>query len=670
MCRSSCGSGRDGTGPRHAARRKREPSLLAGRAADADAVREAGVHAHVPEGIGAVGVLRAELSAGEAPVVDGDLVRTGAPETRALADARTTAYKRAILPADARAGALRIGRARRADAVARVAAVVATRVTVGAVAVARAGDPGLAGRRRWVALGGIARDERYGEPVGAIGLELGDAAEAGDEAGEVADRAAAGRPARHLDRGAIGGDADRRRRQVIATPAAAVAAATGGADGGRRVRRCRGDRRARPAVAGIRARVLVEAAQASVPALPQGLRLGDEEARRLLADRPAAGAERRSGGRRSTRTEGERDQPVHRGAADARETDRDVRVAAHGIRARAVLEVRAAPDVPSDGGERVVVRRPAASVHPAARPDHPGARLLRGARDAQGGRRVVPTFGAGRQEADDHSVRAAFARLRHRLDVVGHLLGDLAPTAERLAARRVSDEGQRQKARCNAGASHSSAASSAPRRAPSKAHAIRAGPWGAVPVPAPSGWRLPRTVLRALDGFDRSIAHGATARPRAPHGRRGLYGGAAPRCSLAVGAPMAAEHTVTRRLPPPTEHSPVARPRTWLAVVGWRKDGLVGLDERPRSAPRRSPSAIRRGRRDPGIHTAPSPSFHVSGSCGVIQPGFRRRRCPPLARRGAPDDVFSSRGLVMYRFRGGKIAEQRWVEWEISAARP
>src|SRR5206468_2039194 len=184
----------------------------AGRAADADAVREAGVHAHVPEGIGAVGVLRAELSAGESPVVDAHLVRTGAAETRALADARTTACKRAILPADARAGALRIGRARRADAVARVAAVVATRVTVGA----------------------------------------------------------------------IGGDAERRRRQVIATPAAAVAAATGGADGGRRVRRCRGDRRARPAVAGIRARVLVEAAQASVPALPQGLRLGNEEARRLL----------------------------------------------------------------------------------------------------------------------------------------------------------------------------------------------------------------------------------------------------------------------------------------------------------------------------------------------------------------------------------------------------
>src|SRR5947199_8819790 len=144
--------------------------------------------------------------------------------------------------------------------------------------------------------------------------------------------------------------------------------------------------------------------------------------------------------------------------------------------------------------------------------------------------------------------------------------------------------------------------SSAPRRAPSKAHAIRAGPWGAVLVPARSGWRLPRTVLRALDGFDRSIAHGATARPRAPHGRRGLYGGAALRCSLAVGAPMAAEHTVTRRLPPPTEHSPVARPRTWLAVVGWRKDGPVGLGARPKTSAgtnrtRRGPAGITADRR-------------------------------------------------------------------------
>ena len=43
---------------------RRDVSLFAGRAADADAVREARIHADVPEGIGAVGVLSAELPAG------------------------------------------------------------------------------------------------------------------------------------------------------------------------------------------------------------------------------------------------------------------------------------------------------------------------------------------------------------------------------------------------------------------------------------------------------------------------------------------------------------------------------------------------------------------------------------------------------------------------------
>ena len=109
--------------------------LLAGRAADADAIREARVHADVPEGIGAVGILRAELSAGEPAVVDAHLVRAGAAEPRTLANARPTACKRAILPANARARALRIGRARRADAVARVGAVVAARVAARAVGI-------------------------------------------------------------------------------------------------------------------------------------------------------------------------------------------------------------------------------------------------------------------------------------------------------------------------------------------------------------------------------------------------------------------------------------------------------------------------------------------------------------------------------------------------------
>src|SRR2546425_6048769 len=139
---------------------RRDVSLLAGRAADADAVREARIHADVPEGIGAVGVLRAELPAGEPAVVDAHLVRTGAAEARALAEARATARKRAILPADAGTRALRVVRTRRADAVARVAAVVPARVAIRAIGVARAGDAGATGRRRRIALRRGLRDER------------------------------------------------------------------------------------------------------------------------------------------------------------------------------------------------------------------------------------------------------------------------------------------------------------------------------------------------------------------------------------------------------------------------------------------------------------------------------------------------------------------------------
>ena len=35
----------------------------------------------------------------------------------------------------------------------------------------------------------------------------------------------------------------------------------------------------------------------------------------------------------------------------------------------------------------------------------------------------------------------------------------------------------------------------------------------------------------------------------------------------------------------PLTPAPVARARTWLAAVGWRRHGLVGLDERPRARP-------------------------------------------------------------------------------------
>ncbi len=55
-----------------------------------------------------------------------------------------------------------------------------------------------------------------------------------------------------------------------------------------------------------------------------------------------------------------------------------------------------------------------------------------------------------------------------------------------------------------------------------------------------------------------------------------------------------------RTLPPAGVPSPVAAPRTWLARDGWRRYGLIGLDERPQSAA--SPAHGR-----PGGSTASSP---------------------------------------------------------------
>jgi hypothetical protein len=37
-----------------------------------------------------------------------------------------------------------------------------------------------------------------------------------------------------------------------------------------------------------------------------------------------------------------------------------------------------------------------------------------------------------------------------------------------------------------------------------------------------------------------------------------------------------------RPVPPASLPTPVVRAQTWLAKVGWRRHGLVGLDERPR----------------------------------------------------------------------------------------
>src|SRR5205823_4826957 len=165
--------------------------------------------------IRAVRVLRAELPAGETAVVDAHLVGAAAAEAGTLAEPRAAAVERAVLPADAGARTLRVAGARCADAVPRVATVVAARVAGRAIRIGGADDAGLAGGRRRVAFGGIARHQRHREPAGAVGLEVGDAAETGDDAREVAGRATAC-ATRPLDRRAIRRDADRGRREVVA----------------------------------------------------------------------------------------------------------------------------------------------------------------------------------------------------------------------------------------------------------------------------------------------------------------------------------------------------------------------------------------------------------------------------------------------------------------------
>jgi REP element-mobilizing transposase RayT len=53
-----------------------------------------------------------------------------------------------------------------------------------------------------------------------------------------------------------------------------------------------------------------------------------------------------------------------------------------------------------------------------------------------------------------------------------------------------------------------------------------------------------------------------------------------------------------RALRPAGVPSPVAAPRTWLARDGWRRYGLIGLDERPQPA-------VSRAHRRPGRDVAP-----------------------------------------------------------------
>lgn len=53
-------------------------------------------------------------------------------------------------------------------------------------------------------------------------------------------------------------------------------------------------------------------------------------------------------------------------------------------------------------------------------------------------------------------------------------------------------------------------------------------------------------------------------------------------------------------IPDPRYPAPVARARTWLAAVGWRRHGLLGLEERPRG------SMDSRSRVPPGLRSSTS----------------------------------------------------------------
>src|SRR6185503_19691620 len=122
--------------------------LLAGALADADPEPKARVHADEAEWIRAVRILRAELPAGDSPVVQAELVRAGAAEAGALAARRLAPRGRAVLPADAPAAAVTVPGARVADAVARTAPIVAAGVARRAVERRLALDAGVA-RAGW-----------------------------------------------------------------------------------------------------------------------------------------------------------------------------------------------------------------------------------------------------------------------------------------------------------------------------------------------------------------------------------------------------------------------------------------------------------------------------------------------------------------------------------------
>jgi REP element-mobilizing transposase RayT len=80
--------------------------------------------------------------------------------------------------------------------------------------------------------------------------------------------------------------------------------------------------------------------------------------------------------------------------------------------------------------------------------------------------------------------------------------------------------------------------------------------------------KTPREVRNALVYvLNNWRKHEARARGLDPRSSAGWFEGWRRRAGTGTGPP------------------PVARPRTWLAAVGWQLRGLIGIDERPRGAP-------------------------------------------------------------------------------------
>src|SRR5262249_50243388 len=178
--------------------RRRAAASLTRARADAQPRAEGGVHAHA-ERRRTVRVLRAELPAREAAVVDAHL-RRSAGEARAHAATRFAARKSAVLLVNGPTSAVTVLGAAGPDAVTRRSGAVVEAAKAGwAVCPARALDPRAARAGRLRARGWVGNEGRRGGAIGALAVVLGDARHAGHEVHERRDLPAARGAVRHRD---------------------------------------------------------------------------------------------------------------------------------------------------------------------------------------------------------------------------------------------------------------------------------------------------------------------------------------------------------------------------------------------------------------------------------------------------------------------------------------